>query len=88
MTKAKAQTRHAKRRAMERYGITMNTESLVRQIQTGQDAIFVWKQSRRVSHWDVVYKGEMLRVVYDKERQTVITVLPKEARDEPHLVYE
>jgi hypothetical protein len=83
-TKREAQRVHAKRRAAERYGITLNhalhTE-LIAAIQTGR-ATFVRRQSHRVSLFDVTLPtGVTARVVYDRHRKALITVLPPEARD-------
>jgi hypothetical protein len=83
-TKREAQRRHAKRRAAERFGVNLNhalhTE-LVQAIQAGQ-ATFVRRQSHRVSHFDVTLPtGQTARVVYDRHRKVLITVLPPEARD-------
>jgi hypothetical protein len=87
--KRQAQRLHAKRRAAERVGVNLNhalhTE-LVQAIQGGQ-ATFIRRQSHRVSHFDVVLPtGQTARVVYDRHRKALITVLPPEARDDGEAV--
>jgi len=88
-TKRHAQRLHAKRRAAERYGVNLNHAlhvALVAAIQAGR-ATFVRRQSQRVSHFDVTLPtGATARVVYDRQRQVLITVLPPEARDNGEAV--
>jgi len=74
---------HAKKRAAERYHIDLNRDArqeIVRKIQHNE-AEFVGKQSNNRSFWRVQHAGESLNVVYDKQRSTMCTVLPKEARE-------
>ena len=77
-TKLEAERAHCKRRFMERYAIDFNRhmrrefERLIQYCQTH----LVRKQSNRVSIHDVIYEGEVYRVVYDKSRKTIVTVLP------------
>jgi len=79
-TKLEAERLHAKQRFLERYGINFNRhmrrdfEILIKTKQTH----LIKKQSNRTSIHDVIYGGEVYRVVWDKKRQTVITVLPDE----------
>lgn len=71
---------HAKRRALERYGITLNRHdmrALVELIQSGRTE-FVEHQSHRVSVHRVPLGTQMARVVYDRQRQTIVTFLPPE----------
>ena len=74
---------HAKRRAEERYGINLNKEArheIVQAIQSNR-AEFVAKQSNNRSLWKVSYQDESLNVVYDKQRGTLCTVLPRDAAE-------
>jgi len=74
---------HAKRRAEERYGLTLNNEArreIVKKIKANQ-AEFVGKTSNNRSLWRVIHQNEPLNVVYDKARGAMCTVLPKEARE-------
>lgn len=90
--KATAQFKHAQRRASERYGIILTRhryEELVRKIQS-QQGVFLGRQSNRLSVWQVeaMAVGELgddvpvkANVVYDRERKTVVTFLPKGISD-------
>ena len=73
-SKSNALKRHTKRRAVERFGIGVDTNALAKLIQQNHGA-FVERQSLRVTVWDVEYKGAILRVVYDKKRGMPVTVL-------------
>lgn len=81
--KAYAQRRHAERRFLQRTGIVLTRElhnQLTAKIQGRHfDAIFVEKQSNRVSVWDVAHKvGDKkvtFRIVYDRMRRNITTVL-------------
>ena len=82
MNKAKAERIHARRRALERYGVEMGPATrrrIVSAIQRG-DATFVRRRSLRVSIFDVAL-GDVapMRVVYDRKRKELITVLPPPA---------
>lgn len=76
--KERAQRRHAKERAFQRYGVWCTDQDLdfiVAQIQA-DEAKFVYRQSRRITLWDVEWADQTVRVVYDKTRKTVVTFLP------------
>ena len=45
-------------------------------IQQNRNVEFVERQSNRVTVWDVQIDGIVARVVYDKNRQNIITILP------------
>jgi len=82
MSKTKALVRHAKIRARERYGISLDENkmrSIVRKIQMGH-ATFLKKQSNRVSIYLIEVDGQMMRVVYDKLRKVLVTCLPMETK--------
>jgi hypothetical protein len=77
---------HAKKRAAERYDLALNKDArreIVQKIQTNQ-AEFVAKQSNNRSLWRVDFQDRSLNVVYDKQRSTLCTVLPPEAREFQH----
>lgn len=79
-TKRKSQLAHARRRALERYGIALTTtgiESIVRAIQTGHSTPVNHQTNRVVIH-DVWYEGCLMRVAYDKQRKSLATVLTSE----------
>ena len=77
-SKERAQRFHAKTRALERYDIALNNKDLQAIAKLIQDrkAIFVEKQSLRVTLWDVDYNGIRMRTVYDRHRKQIVTVLP------------
>jgi predicted RNA-binding protein associated with RNAse of E/G family len=77
MSKNKAQREHARRRFRERFGVSFDrnkAHEFVKIIQRGA-ARFVERQSCRVTVFDVPYEGATYRVVYDKQRKNVVTVL-------------
>lgn len=78
--KAKTQKRHAKTRMLQRYGIGLTDEiyaDFIHQINTGR-AIFIERQSVRVSKFWVRFETQMIPVVYDRHRKTIVTVLEQE----------
>lgn len=78
--KRRAQQRHARVRAQERYGLEFGPatrEAVLRAIQTGRSE-HVAKQSHRVSVHDVEVDGATVRVVYDRQRKEVVTFLRPE----------
>lgn len=78
MNKAEAERRHARRRAMERYGIELGPAGraeLVAAIRSGRSRLVV-RQSLRVSVHDVPRDGGLVRVVYDRQRHEIVTFLP------------
>lgn len=79
--KKSAQRFHTKKRAAQRYGLTLTTEKqqeIVRKIQNG-DGWFLRAESKRITHWAIQYAGQTLPVVYDKARKELVTVLPPKA---------
>lgn len=77
--KKKAERLHCKRRFKERWDIDLTDEirdMLEHQIRTG-DSNFIRHESNRVSIHEVYYDYNFYRVVYDKMREAMITVLPK-----------
>lgn len=83
--KAAAQLFHAKRRLLERYGITLRVREirgLAERIRTRKKApeetrpTFVVRQSLRLTVWALQHNGTPLVVVYDKLRNTIVTALP------------
>lgn len=78
--KQRAQRRHARGRALERYGLEFGPatrDAVLRAIQTGRST-HVAKQSHRVSVHDVDVEGATVRVVYDRQRKEVVTFLRPE----------
>jgi len=80
MTVRQCQTIHAKRRAIERYGLKLNKRNImdiVKKIINNQ-AIFVEKQSCSRSIFMVEFSGHQLKVVYDKTRKSLRSILPND----------
>jgi len=72
---------HAKRRALERYGLSLTTHNLKEigeQIWIEKNAFFIRRQSQRVTLWKVIYQNTSMYVVYDALRESVVTVLSPE----------
>lgn len=80
LTKKQSEAIHAKLRAIERYGVSLNNrdlEIIVGRIKNGNSKT-IEKQSNRVSVHKVEYQGVEMIAVYDKHRKMIITFLPKE----------
>ena len=76
-TKSKCQEMHAKKRAFQRFGMYLNTETLIKEIQENK-LQFIESQSNRVTVWRKIDKEDELDIViiYDKKRKQVVTVMP------------
>ncbi len=89
-TKHKAQILHAKKRAKERLGIDLTPDMrqrLIRDIQKGHGR-FLYRQSGRISVWEVWVAGKRATVIYDSDRHSIVTFLPKRAtRREPSFYF-
>ena len=82
-SKKKAQKSHLARRMNTRFGIHLTDEllkSMLTRIQNGK-AHFVEKQSNRVSLFKLEVQGEMLVLVYDKERKSIVTAMYENEED-------
>lgn len=76
-SKAANQAIHARRRADERFSMELNRadmRNLAYAIQR-QQTICVFRQSRRVSHHLIFFRGQLVKLVYDCKRSQVITFL-------------
>lgn len=85
MDKSNTQRLHSKKRAYERLGIHLTNadlDAIVYLIQKKKGK-FVAKQSNRVTLWKVRYSDINMQVVYDKTRQTVVTVFPADMEVAP-----
>lgn len=80
ITKSKWEREHAKLRAYQRYDLSLNRKDLdaiAKMIQTNhRDAIFLKRQSNRVTLWMIIYRKKSLKAVYDGQRHQVVTFLP------------
>ena len=78
--KKRSMIRHAYHRLKQRYGLTMSRAlhaEIVECIQKG-NAEVLEKQSNRVSLFMVEVRNTEIKIVYDKIRKQVITVLPQD----------
>lgn len=80
MTKKQAQRIHARTRFKQRCNIEFTRKMRFYFINCIQNwkAEFLEKQSLRVSLFRVMYEGKSFKVVYDKKRKEIVTVLPEE----------
>ena len=72
------QRAHAKRRAMERFGIQMNRQdywALLRKVQKG-DGIVIERQEAGRMKYAVIWEDKVIPLIYDKTSKTIVTVLP------------
>ena len=75
VTKAKVMRNHFWQRSIERVGYLVDEKELINLIQT-QKLKFIEKQSNRVSVFRWISKeGKKFRLVYDKIRHQIITIL-------------
>lgn len=82
MSKKTSMRIHAQKRAIQRYGIFLNSKELKEIVSLIQDncGSFLEKISNRVTNWKVKYKDRDYIVGYDKLRKSIITFLPQEAK--------
>ena len=76
--KAECQRIHAKRRALQRFAINLDShkqDEIVKLIQEGK-ATFLRRDSTRVSIFAIRFESKLLKVVYDSQRKTLASVLP------------
>ena len=84
-TKQQCQNVHARRRFIQRFGIPLTKElklQLLTMIHKGH-CQFIEKQSNRISLFDLYIpdNGTKIRVVYDKIRHNIVSVLYPEGVD-------
>jgi hypothetical protein len=84
-SKASCQIKHARRRALQRYGLCVSEAQIDQIVQMikQQKARFVAKQSCRVSIWEIDWEGKKAKVVYDRSRETIASFLPMGAWEDP-----
>jgi hypothetical protein len=72
------QRRHAKKRSLQRYGITFSSRQLheIAQKIINGDSQFVGRGSNRVTKHLVRYNDVVLFVAYDKIRKSICSFLP------------
>ena len=80
MRKPEAQSRHALKRAHQRYGKAFRKQDLaqMRNLIWKGESSFIRKLSCSRSQHCVNYQGQNYMVVYDKSRNQICTFLPEE----------
>lgn len=74
-TKTQMQAQHFQKRCIERIGTALSNKELTKLIQDNK-LPFVDRQSCRVTHWLYTHTdGKQYILVYDKQRQKVVTIL-------------
>ncbi len=79
-TKKQCQRLHARRRFLERCSLCFTRDiekSFIQAITDGRVG-FVEQQSLRIYVYDVPFNYRLYRVVYDRTRNVIVTVLPRE----------
>jgi hypothetical protein len=78
MSKRIAQLSHSKRRALERFGVSLNMldlQDIVKKIQN-QVGLHIKRCSRSRSTWAVEHDGLKFYVAYDKNTKAIATIMP------------
>lgn len=89
-SKASSQEFHAKKRALERYGLDLSNNDLfeiIKNIKSGY-AEHIQKQTNRLKLYKTLVKQTDVYVVYDKSRKTVVTFLTKEMAENNYYLDE
>lgn len=78
MDKKTSERIHAKKRALQRYDLvfTKKVRNEVKAKIRNSKGKFLFRQSRRVTVWQVEYDNKPLKVVYDTLRGEIVTFLP------------
>lgn len=87
MSKKQGQHVHAKKRALERYGLSYNRivrKEIIKQIQNRQNARFLEKKTNRIVIWLVRHNEIEYKIAYDKHRKNIASFLPLEAKEEQY----
>lgn len=77
LSKKQAQSRHFERRSIERVGVILNQNEIVRQIQNNELSV-IGKQTNRITLFKLERLGKSFKVAYDKNRKQVVTIMPEE----------
>lgn len=73
-SKTKTEKAHFSKRCIQRCGVILNNAEIVRQIQANK-LKFIERQSNRITVWEYIFNDVAYKVVYDKDRKTVVTIL-------------
>lgn len=72
--KKKAIKVHFQRRSLERIGVLLDEKELVKKIQNNE-LEFIERQSNRITVFRYKYQNKIYRLVYDKTRKQIVTIL-------------
>ena len=72
--KKKAIKTHFQRRSSERIGVLLDEKELVKKIQNNELEFFE-RQSNRVTVFKYEYQDKKYKLIYDKNRKQIITIL-------------
>ena len=72
--KRKAVKAHFQRRSLERIGFLLDEKELIKKIQNNE-LEFIERQSNRVTVFKYERGGKFYRLIYDKARKQIITIL-------------
>lgn len=67
--------KHFFQRSVERVGVYLNTKEIINEIQNNK-LEFLERKSKRVTLWKYNYKDTVYKVVYDKHRKELVTIIP------------
>lgn len=73
-SKKKAIKSHFQRRSLERIGVLLDEKELVKKIQNNK-LEFIERQSNRITVFRYKYQNKIYRLVYDKTRKQIVTIL-------------
>lgn len=51
--------------------IGIDAARILSQIESCDEVVFLWRESRNVSHWRVYYDSQWLRVIFNKRKRKV-----------------
>ena len=88
--KSKDMLRHVKRKFWLRWNIDLTDELHRRFVEMikNREGELIEKQSNRVWVWKIKYKEKAMTVVYDKTRNSLITVLPENVDIKDRFIYD
>lgn len=72
--------RHARARAIQRYGVDLSLRRVRRQFETGRVIVFERERGGIIKMF-VAASGKLVPIVYHSKKQFIITTLPQEAAE-------
>ena len=67
--------KHFMQRSVERVGVFLEPNEIIKQIQNNK-LEFIERKSNRVTLWKYYYKDTAYKVIYDKQRKELVTIIP------------